>query len=165
MREWRKEGMAFVWVLLMGQAVYLVLSHLNQFPIAIATNDHKSSGLNRTNSVLCSSRDQRFEISLVSSVKVLAGWRPGGSESRIQLPFQASGDFLHPWVLAASSILKFSSTDSSLPLPSLCVSSFSSPPSQISDCALASSPYSHYPSCLPAIWTIQENLPISRSLI
>ena len=135
-----------------------------QFPIAIVTND-KSSGLNRTNSVLCSSRDQRFKISLVSSVKALAGWSPGGSESRIQLPFQASRDFLHPWVLAASCILKFSSTDSSLSLPSLCISSFSSPPSQISDCALVSCPYSHYPSCLPAIWIIQENLPISRSLI
>ena len=80
MREWIKEGMTFVRVLLMCQAVYLLLSHLlwYQFPIVVVTNHHKSSGLNRTNSVLYSSGDQRSKISLVSSVTVLVpldSWR------------------------------------------------------------------------------------------
>lgn len=73
MREWVKEGMTFVGVLLMCQAVYLVLSHLlwYQFPTVVVTDDHKSSGLNRTNPVLHSPGDQRSKISLMGSVTVL----------------------------------------------------------------------------------------------
>lgn len=71
-REWITEGTS--------QAAYLVLSHLlcYQVPIAVVTNDHKPSGLNRTNSALYSSGDPRSKISLVSSVTVLAAldsWR------------------------------------------------------------------------------------------
>lgn len=67
-------------VLVTSQAAYLVLSHLlrYQVPIAVVTNDHKPSGLNRTNSALYSSGDPRSKISLVSSVTVLAAldsWR------------------------------------------------------------------------------------------
>lgn len=67
-------------VLVTGQAASLVLSHLLrcQAPIAVVTNDHKPSGLNKTNAALYSSGDPRSKTSLVSSVTVLAAldsWR------------------------------------------------------------------------------------------